>query len=179
MRRHCGRRLVLKGGTASPVWDRLEVVWINRPTQRIGINIKAKANLCVVRIATYWWIPRHAFVCIPPPPRKNQTSAMSFSAASHTTYSIIGISLSRDICLQEEGEGSEIQKLLRDPSIGRCSDDVKVFIATTLKRYRWWFITFSGVVSIFKPNYKVLPVSKECRLLDWNVTKGFPLHFRK
>ncbi len=55
-------------------------------------------------IATYWWIPRHAFVCTPPPPRKNHTSTLSFSAASHTTYSLIGISLSRDICLQGEGE---------------------------------------------------------------------------
>jgi hypothetical protein len=48
-----------------------------------------------------------ACICLypPPPPRKNQSSTMSFWAASHTTYSIIGISLSNDICLQGEGEG--------------------------------------------------------------------------
>jgi hypothetical protein len=67
--------------------------------------------------------------------------------------------------------GSEIQKLPRDPSIGRCSDDVKVCIATTLKRYRWWFIIFSGAVSIFKPNYKVLPADLQ-KLANSQITSG-------
>ncbi len=35
--------------------------------QRIGIKIEPNANLYVVGIATFLRIPRHAFVCIPPP----------------------------------------------------------------------------------------------------------------
>ncbi len=78
-----------------------------------------------------------ACICLyPPPPRKNHTSAMSFSAASHTTYSIIGISLPRNICLQGGGvSGSEIQKLLRNPSKGRYSDVVKFCIGFYLDSY--------------------------------------------
>jgi hypothetical protein len=43
--------------------------------------------------------------CLCPPQRKNYSSAMSFSTASHTTYSILGISLSCAICLQGDWEG--------------------------------------------------------------------------
>ncbi len=102
---------------------------------RIGINIEAVTSLYVVGITTYWRIQQHAFVCIPSPPRKNHTSAMSFSAASHTTYSIIGISLSCIICLQGRVRGSEIQKLPRNPSIGSYSDGIKVCIGFYLDSY--------------------------------------------